>query len=75
MPPMDVMDAGRMAVATDPTGAFFMIWQPKGSIGAEFVNEPGAFSWSELMTPDVDKAVAFTANCSAGRATRWTWAA
>jgi uncharacterized protein len=59
MPPMDVMDVGRMAVATDPTGAFFMIWQPKGSIGAELVNEPGAFSWNELMTPDVDKAVAF----------------
>jgi uncharacterized protein len=59
MPPMDVMDAGRMAVATDPTGAFFMIWQAKGSIGAELVNEPGAFTWNELMTPDVDKAVAF----------------
>ena len=59
MPPMDVMDAGRMAVATDPTGAFFMIWEPKGSIGAELVNEPGAYSWNELMTPDVDKAVAF----------------
>jgi hypothetical protein len=59
MPGMDVMDAGRMAVATDPTGAFFMVWQPKGSIGAELVNQNGTFTWSELMTPDVDKAVAF----------------
>src|SRR3954470_5147998 len=27
--PFDVMDAGRMAVAQDPTGAVFMLWQAK----------------------------------------------
>jgi predicted enzyme related to lactoylglutathione lyase len=57
--PFDVMDAGRMVVASDPTGAMFCIWQAKNSIGAELVNEPGAFSWAELMTPDVDAALAF----------------
>jgi predicted enzyme related to lactoylglutathione lyase len=58
-PPMDVMEAGRMAVASDPTGAFFSIWQPGASIGAEIVNEPGALCWNELNTRDVDTALAF----------------
>ena len=57
--PFDVMDAGRMAVATDPTGAVFCIWQAKNHIGAGIVNEPGSFSWNELLTPDVEKAAAF----------------
>lgn len=58
-PPMDVMTAGRMAVVSDPTGAFFSIWQPGDSIGAEIVNEPGALCWNELDTRDVDAALAF----------------
>jgi predicted enzyme related to lactoylglutathione lyase len=47
--PFDVFDAGRMAVLTDPAGAFFMLWQPNNSIGSEIVNEPGTFTWSELV--------------------------
>ncbi len=58
-PPMDVMEAGRMAVATDPTGAFFSIWEPRASIGAEIVNEPGTLCWNELNTRDVDTAIGF----------------
>ncbi len=58
-PAMDVMDAGRMAVLIDPTGAVFQIWQAKNSIGCEIVNEPNTYSWNELMTPDVDTAAAF----------------
>jgi len=54
-----VMDAGRMAIASDPTGAMFCLWQPKNHIGANLVNEPGSFSWAELMTPDVVAALAF----------------
>jgi predicted enzyme related to lactoylglutathione lyase len=57
--PFDVMDAGRMAVVSDPTGAMLCLWQPKNHIGAYLVNEPGSFSWAELMTPDVDAALAF----------------
>jgi predicted enzyme related to lactoylglutathione lyase len=57
--PFDVMDAGRMAIAADPTGAMFCIWQPKNSIGAYIVNEHGTLAWTELMTPDVDAALAF----------------
>lgn len=59
MPPFDVMDVGRMAIAADPTGAVFMMWEPKGSIGAELVNVPGALTWNELGTTDVDAAKRF----------------
>jgi uncharacterized protein len=59
MPPMDVMDAGRMAVIQDPTGAMICVWQAKNNIGAQVVNEAGAFTWSELSTSDVGKAAAF----------------
>ena len=59
--PMDVMDAGRMAVLADPTGAVFCVWQPKEHIGAQIVNEPNSLTWNELITPDVDTAAAFYA--------------
>jgi predicted enzyme related to lactoylglutathione lyase len=58
-PPFDVMDAGRMAVIQDPTGAYFQIWQPKRSIGARVLNEDGALCWTELSTRDPKTAGAF----------------
>ncbi len=58
-PPMDVMDAGRMAVVADPAGAAFALWEAGEHIGAEVINEPGAFSWSELMTPDPQQVAPF----------------
>jgi predicted enzyme related to lactoylglutathione lyase len=57
--PMDVMDAGRMAVLADPAGAVFCIWQAQDSIGAEIVNEPFSFTWCELLTADVGKVKDF----------------
>jgi predicted enzyme related to lactoylglutathione lyase len=60
--PLDVLDAGRMAVYQDPEGAFFSAWEAKNSIGAELVNEPGALSWNELNTRDLEKAKAFYAS-------------
>jgi uncharacterized protein len=59
MPPMDVMEAGRMAVFADPTGAVIGLWQPKEHMGAQLVNEPGTYCWSELMTDDVEGSKAF----------------
>jgi predicted enzyme related to lactoylglutathione lyase len=61
-PPFDVLDVGRMAVVADPTGAVFMMWQPKSSIGAELVNVPDALTWNELGTHDVDSAKRFYAD-------------
>ena len=59
MEPFDVLDVGRMAVVADPTGAVSMMWQPKQSIGAGLVNVPGALTWNELGTTDVDTAKGF----------------
>ena len=59
MDPFDVFESGRMAVCSDPAGAFFMAWEPKESIGAELVNEPGTMSWNELITNDVEGAKRF----------------
>jgi uncharacterized protein len=58
-PAFDVMDAGRMAVIQDPQGAFFMVWEPKQSIGATLVNVPGALCWNELAAADLDSAPQF----------------
>jgi predicted enzyme related to lactoylglutathione lyase len=57
--PFDVMDVGRMAVVQDPTGATFALWQPRRHQGAGVVNEPGAFCWNELATPDDRAAGSF----------------
>jgi predicted enzyme related to lactoylglutathione lyase len=57
--PFDVMDVGRMAVIADPQGAFFMVWDPKTTIGAQLVNVPGALCWNELYTSDLDAAKGF----------------
>ena len=58
-PPFDVMDAGRMAVLQDPTGAVFQVWQPKNHVGAMILNEPGALCWTELTTSDLRAAEGF----------------
>jgi predicted enzyme related to lactoylglutathione lyase len=57
--PMDVLGMGHMAVFADPSGAVFGIWQPGTFHGAGRVNEPGALSWNELNTRDVEGAKAF----------------
>jgi predicted enzyme related to lactoylglutathione lyase len=57
--PFDVMEAGRMAVIADPTGAVFCVWQPGDQIGAELVNGHGLLSLTQLNTSDIDKASAF----------------
>ena len=59
MPPMDVMDSGRMLFAQDPSGAAFGVWQPSNHIGAELVNIPNTLIWNELQTRDKDGSLAF----------------
>jgi predicted enzyme related to lactoylglutathione lyase len=57
--PMDVMDAGRMAVVAHPAGGIVGFWQPRDHIGAQIVNEPGSLTWNQLHTRDKDGALAF----------------
>jgi uncharacterized protein len=59
VPPMDVLDVGRMAILADPLGAVFGLWQPKSHMGAQVVNEPGSLCWNELITTDLDASKAF----------------
>lgn len=50
MPPMDVMESGRMAIFTDPAGGAFGVWQPNQHIGAKLVNHVNAWVWNEMQT-------------------------
>jgi predicted enzyme related to lactoylglutathione lyase len=59
MEPFDVMDVGRMAVLSDPTGAFVALWEPRSHVGAGLVNDPGALCWNELSTNDLVRAKRF----------------
>jgi hypothetical protein len=59
--PMDVMGQGRMAIARDPVGAQFGLWQGRAHIGAQIVNEPGALVRNDLVTADAERARAFYA--------------
>ena len=59
MEPMDVMDVGRMAIASDPGGAVFGIWQARAHTGAGLANEPGSLCWNENMSRDLAASQAF----------------
>ncbi|NUR86797.1 MAG: VOC family protein [Nonomuraea sp.] len=60
--PMQVFDAGTMAVFQSPDGSFCSVWQSGNHSGAELVNEPGSFCWNELESRDVAKATQFYAD-------------
>ena len=59
--PMDVMEQGRLLIATDVSGAVFGVWQGRNHTGTEVANVPGAFTWSEHMSRDFEGAKAFYA--------------
>jgi uncharacterized protein len=59
MGPMDVMDQGRMAIATDPGGATFGVWQARAHTGVQLANEPGSLAWNENLSRDLDRNKAF----------------
>jgi predicted enzyme related to lactoylglutathione lyase len=59
MDPFDVFDSGRMAIAQDPGGATFGVWQAREHVGAQIVNEPGSLSWNENQTRDPETAARF----------------
>ncbi len=61
-PPHDVTGSGRMGAVQDPAAAVFALWEPKGHIGAQVVNEHGALVWNELQIYDRDAAASFYAN-------------
>ncbi|PWI45221.1 VOC family protein [Streptomyces sp. ICBB 8177] len=49
--PLDADDeAGRMAIAMDPEGAVFGVWQPLTHLGVGVCGRPGTLGWNELVT-------------------------
>lgn len=59
MAPFDVMDAGRMAVLTDPDGAALAVWEAKQHRGAQVVNEHGSLNFNSLNTRNTEGAKSF----------------
>ena len=62
VPPNDVPNMGRFSVLEDPQGACFALWTPAPGQPAQGEPEPakvGEFSWHELGTDDLDKALEF----------------
>ncbi|MDG4665747.1 VOC family protein [Mycobacterium sp. 236(2023)] len=57
--PMEIKNKGWMGMLSDPTGAFFGLWQPTGHRGFELVNEHGAPLYHQLTTKDYGKALDF----------------
>ncbi|MDQ3403622.1 MAG: VOC family protein [Actinomycetota bacterium] len=61
MDAMDVMEFGRMAIAIDPTGAGFGLWQSGTHTGFELANEPASVCWNEHMSADIEAGKRFYA--------------
>ncbi|WP_371668081.1 VOC family protein [Streptomyces sp. NBC_00289] len=59
LPPMDVMDRGRMAILADQAGVPFGIWQPGLTKGVDLAGDPGSLCWVELYARDIAAAAAF----------------
>jgi|SRR5450755_924662 len=78
--PFDAPPAGRLAVAQDPAGAVFVLWEPGARQGAARVNEPSAWAMSLLSTDDGERARGFygdvfgwQAEPFAGTRGMWLW--
>jgi len=59
MGPMQVMASGSMALAMDPTGAVFGLWQKDDFAGFGAVWQPNAPSWFDHQSPSPAEASAF----------------
>jgi uncharacterized protein len=57
--PVQVGRAGTMALAADPGGAVFGLWQAGDRAGFEKQGEPGSFCWTEVYTRDKERADPF----------------
>ncbi|KDN18355.1 VOC family protein [Amycolatopsis rifamycinica] len=59
MPVMEVMKEGRMAVAADPAGAVFGLWEAGHHIGTQVTAAPGTPAWNECLSADYAAAKPF----------------
>ncbi|MEA5365917.1 VOC family protein [Amycolatopsis sp., V23-08] len=59
VPVMEVAKEGRMAVAVDPGGAAFGLWEPGEHQGTQVMAGPGALAWNECVSQDYPAAEVF----------------
>jgi predicted enzyme related to lactoylglutathione lyase len=59
VPVMEVLKEGRMAVAADPAGAVFGLWEPGHHLGTQVTATPGTNAWNECLSRDYPAAKAF----------------
>ncbi|MBU7600337.1 VOC family protein [Streptomyces sp. P38-E01] len=57
--PMDSEWGGRVAIAADPVGAAFGIWQTDGRPGVSPDGTPGTFVWNELLVRECVQVTTF----------------
>jgi predicted enzyme related to lactoylglutathione lyase len=57
--PFDTPGGGRVATVRDPAGAAVSLSRPGEGFGAEVVNQDGAWTWNELVAPDLGAATSF----------------
>ena len=55
----EVAGGGRGAALSDPAGGAFRVWEAGSHEGAQRVNAPGTWNWSNLETTDREGAQAF----------------
>ncbi|WP_028936559.1 VOC family protein [Pseudonocardia spinosispora] len=61
LPPSDIDEIGRIAVALDSTGAAFGVWEGRKAVGMEVYGEPGSLVWEDAMLTDLDAGKRFYA--------------
>lgn len=59
VPPSEIDEIGRIAVALDNTGAAFGVWEGRKAVGIEVYNEPGSLIWEDAMLTDIDAGKRF----------------
>lgn len=57
--PLDAGEAGRLVIASDPTGAVFGVWQTAAHLGTALHGVHGTPVWIELVTRDTESVVKF----------------
>ena len=73
-PPADAGPGGRGATLLDPQGCEFRLWQARARKGAQLVNAPGAWNFSNLRTRDALDAKRFYGGLFGWRFAEQGWA-
>jgi len=60
--PLDAAEAGRLAIAADPSGAVFGIWQGPAHLDTAVTGVAGTPAWNELLTFETESVAKFYAS-------------